>query len=210
MTLYHYWRSSSSWRVRWGLIIKNIEYRSIPVNLLHGEQQSQDFLTMNPAGFVPALEVNGRFYGESLALLEWLEEAFPSPAILPKDPLDKMMVRQMALQIACNTQPIQNLSVLRAHSENKDKQSEWARRWITKGLDAYEKLLESGQPGNFSFGNNVTMADLCLVPQVYNARRFGIDTSGWPILHTINEKCLATRECQAAHPDKQPGAQLIT
>lgn len=209
ITLYHYWRSSSSWRVRWGLAIKGIEYRSIPVNLLHDEQQSKDFIHMNPAGFVPALDIGGRYFGESLAILEWLEEVFPEPALLPDDPFEKMQVRQFALQIACNTQPIQNLSVLRAHSEDKTKQSAWATMWITKGLQTYEELLKTGRPGQFTFGDSVTMADLCLVPQVYNAKRFGIDTAQWPILNGINERCLQLPTCQAAHPDRQPGAQLL-
>ncbi len=209
MTLYHYWRSSSSWRVRWGLKIKGISYHDVPVNLLADAQKSPDYLKVNPVGFVPAIEINGKCFGESLAILEWLEEAHPLPALLPKDPLERLLVRQLMLQIACNTQPIQNLSVMRRHSQDKDEQILWARHWITAGLAGYEQLLRNGNPGKFSFGDQLTFADLCLVPQIYNAVRFTINTDQWPLLHEIGERCLALPECRAAHPNKQPGAQLL-
>ncbi len=209
LTLYHYWRSSSSWRVRWGLKLKGVTWHDVPVNLLADAQKSPDYLKVNPAGFVPAVEINGRCFGESLAILEWLEETHPTPPLLPKDPLDRMQVRQLMFQIACNTQPVQNLSVMRLHSADKDEQQKWARHWITAGLAGYEKLLEHGRPGRFSFGDHVTMADLCLVPQIYNARRFNVDVGQWPLLEAIGQRCMELPECKAAHPDKQPGAQLL-
>ena len=209
MTLYHYWRSSSSWRVRWGLKIKGISYHDVPVNLLANAQKSPDYLKVNPVGFVPAIEMDGRCFGESLAILEWLEETQPTPALLPKDPLDRLHVRQLMLQIACNTQPVQNLSVMRMHSEDKPEQAKWANHWISQGLAGYEKLLQHGKPGKFSFGDSVTMADLCLIPQIYNATRFSVDVRQWPLLHGIGERALELPECKAAHPDRQPGAQLL-
>jgi maleylacetoacetate isomerase len=209
LTLYHYWRSSSSWRVRWGMKIKGIKWHDVPVNLLAEAQKSPDYLKVNPAGFVPAIEVGGRCFGESLAILEWLEETHPAPPLLPADPMDRMQVRQLAFQIACNTQPVQNLSVMRLHSADKEEQQKWARHWITTGLAGYENLLLHGRPGKFSFGDHVTMADLCLVPQIYNARRFNIDVSRWPLLDGIGQRCMELPECKAAHPDKQPGAQLL-
>ncbi|NDE14392.1 maleylacetoacetate isomerase [bacterium] len=209
LTLYHYWRSSSSWRVRWGLKIKGVSWHDVPVNLLADAQKSPDYLKVNPVGFVPAVEIHGRCFGESLAILEWLEETHPTPPLLPKDPLDRMEVRQLMFQIACNTQPVQNLSVMRMHSPDKDEQHKWARHWITAGLAGYETLLEHGHPGKFSFGDHVTMADLCLVPQIYNARRFNVDVAKWPLLDAIGLRCMELPECKAAHPDKQPGAQLL-
>lgn len=210
LILYHYWRSSSSWRVRWGLKIKGLRYRDIPVNLLADAQKSPDFLKANPAGLVPALEIGGKCFGESLAILEWLDEAWPEPPLLPADPLDRMHVRQLAMQIACNTQPVQNLSVMRMHSSEQAAQRAWAQHWINKGLDTYEKLLAMGKPGKFSHGDQVTIADLCLVPQVYNARRFDVDVARWPLLDGIASRCMELPECKAAHPDRQPGAVLTT
>ncbi len=211
LTLYHYWRSSSSWRVRWALKIKGLPYHDVPVNLLANAQKSPDFLKVNPIGFVPAIETEGKCFGESLAILEWLEETnpAPAPALLPKDPLDRLQVRQLMLQIACNTQPLQNLSTMRQHSLDKDTQQAWAAHWIATGLAGYEKLLQHGKPGRFSVGDVVTMADLCLVPQIYNARRFNVDVALWPLLSAIGERCLTLPECKAAHPDRQPGAQLL-
>lgn len=209
LTLYHYWRSSSSWRVRWGMKIKGIKWHDVPVNLLADAQKSPDYLKVNPAGFVPAIEVGGRCFGESLAILEWLEETHPAPPLLPADPMDRMQVRQLMFQIACNTQPVQNLSVMRLHSADKEEQQKWARHWITAGLAGYENLLRHGRPGKFSFGDHVTMADLCLVPQIYNALRFNVDVSRWPLLDGIGQRCMELPECKAAHPDKQPGAQLL-
>jgi maleylacetoacetate isomerase len=209
LTLYHYWRSSSSWRVRWGLQIKGLDCRYVPVNLLTDAHKSPDFLKANPAGLVPALEIDGHCFGESLAILEWLDETFPEPALLPKDPLARMHVRQLAMQIACNTQPIQNLGVQRKHSSNQSEQLAWAKHWITVGLETYEKMLATGKPGKFSYGDQVTIADLCLIPQVYNAHRFKVDVSQWPVLEAINNRCLELPECRAAHPDKQAGAILV-
>lgn len=209
LTLYHYWRSSSSWRVRWGLRIKGLQCRQVPVNLLADAHKSPDYLKANPAGLVPAIEINGKCFGESLAILEWLDEAFPEPPLLPRDPFQRMHVRQLAFQIACNTQPIQNLSVQRKHSSDKTEQEAWARHWIETGLETYEKLLTTGNPGKFSHGDTVTLADLCLVPQVYNARRFKVDVARWPLVEGIVNRCLELPECKAAHPDKQDGAILV-
>lgn len=207
LALYHYWRSSCSWRVRWGLAIKGLSYSSHPVNILAGEHTSADHLQRNPAGQLPALAVDGHFFSESLSILEWLEESYPAPPLLPKDALDRMYVRQLALTIACGTQPLQNPSILRYFVANEAERPQHARHFIEKGLATYEKILiQSGKYGTYSFGNAVTIADLCLVPQVYNALRFQVDTTCFPLIKKIYEACLLLPECEEAAPHRQPGA----
>jgi maleylacetoacetate isomerase len=206
MKLFHYWRSSCSWRVRWALGIKGIAFESIPINLLTKEHHDPGYLDRNPSGFVPCLEVDGKYYGESLAIIEFLEEMHPQPAILPSAPKDKMIVRQMAYTIACGTQPLQNLAAQQYHSEDAAKRAEYARHWIGSGLAVYEKLLKEHRNGRFSWGDRVTLADLCLVPQVYNALRFGVAMEQFPQCAQIYENCVLLPECDQAAPHNQPGA----
>lgn len=207
LSLYHYWRSSCSWRVRWGLAIKGLSYASHAVNILAGEHLSPAHRQRNPAGQLPALAIGGRFYTESLAILEWLEESYPTPPLLPKDPFDRMYVRQLALTIACGTQPLQNPSTLKHFVANESERAEHARHFITNGLRVYEILLQqAGKCGQYSFGDQITLADLCLIPQVYNALRFQVDMSQLPTVQRIYETCLQLAECEAAAPHKQPGA----
>lgn len=204
--LYHYFRSSSSWRVRWALDIKGIAYTAVAVNLLKSEQQQQDYLGKNPLGLVPALEHEGHLLAESVAILEYLEERFPTPALLPADALGRARVRQLVQIISADTQPLQNLSVLR-HLGKLDPAGElpkqWARHYITRGLDAYEALLHKPDwpAGVFSYGDALSMAELCLVPQCYNARRQGLDLGSWPRLSAIEAAALATAAAQSSHPD---------
>jgi len=203
ITLYHYWRSSCSWRVRWALAYKNIPFNDIPVNLLANEQNSSSYLALNPGGFVPAISINGNTYGESMAILEWIEETVPSPPLLPKSSLDRLRVRQLCQLIVSGIQPLQNLAVMRRHSGDPSTQSAWARQWISAGLEKLEAIMRS-TAGTYSFGGEITMADLCLVPQIYNASRFNVDIAQFPTLQRVQSNCakLSSYECSAPHNQK--------
>lgn len=205
LKLYHYWRSSSSWRVRWALCLKGLSCELIHIDLVKGEQQSKEFLKKNPLGLVPVLRIAGggspRFLGESTAIIEWLEETCPTTALLPKDPFDRAVVRQLAQMINAGTQPLQNFKTQKVFSQFSDKKEAWTRHWIQNGLTAYEALAAK-TAGRYSFGDRITMADLFLVPQVYNAIRFGVALTAYPTIVGINENCLKTEACQASHPDR--------
>lgn len=208
LTLYHYWRSSCSWRVRWALAIKGLPYESVSVDLLKGEQQGSNYALQAPTQYVPCLVINGKPFGESLAIIEYLEDMYPNPALLPKDPEKKLTVRQLSHIIASGTQPIQNLSVMRLHSSQPEEQQAWARHWIRKGLEAYSRVLIAAglKDGAYSLGNEITLADLCLVPQVYNAFRFQVPIKDLPRLEEIYNNCLNLPACEQAAPQNQPGA----
>jgi maleylacetoacetate isomerase len=205
LTLYHYWRSSCSWRVRWALTHKGVKYDDVPINLLLNEHRSPDFLAKNPSGFVPALVINGESFGESMAILEWIEETFPHKPLLPQSPLDRMRVRQMCLMIISGTQPLQNLSVMRKHSSDPAAQAEWSRHWITLGLQNLENLL-ANHAGTFCFGGQLSLADICLVPQIFNANRFNVNMDAFPIIKGVHQNCLKLPECDASAPHNQKGA----
>jgi len=200
ITLYHYWRSSCSWRVRWALHIKQIPHQLKHINLLAGEQHMDAYKKINPSASVPSLEVSGKFFGESLGIIEWLDETYPANPLLPLDPVSRMYVRQLSYTIACGTQPLQNLVAQKYYSSKKDEQEEYVRYWIARGLTAYEKILENGPYGSFSCGGEVTMADLCLIPQCYNADRYLVDLNNFPILKGIYERALKTEACEKAAP----------
>ena len=202
LTLYHYWRSSSSWRVRWALAIKNITYDSVAVNLLKKEHSENNYKQKSKMGFVPCLEIDGKAITESLAIIEWLEEKFPAKPLLPKDPWDRLKVRELAFIIAAGTQPVQNLSVQLYYSDDKEKRKEYAHHWISKGLGAYEESI-SEISQKYSYGDDITIADLCLIPQCYNALRFGVNLSIYPKIKEIYERCLQLKTCIEAHPDNQ-------
>lgn len=200
LTLFHYWRSSCSWRVRWALAAKEIPYETKAVNLLEAEHQSKDYKRLNPSGQVPCLKIGEHYISESLAIIEWLDETFPEPRLIPGNPWKKLEVRSLAYKIASGIQPIQNLSVMRKHHRERDEQLRWSRYWIEKGFLAVEKILE-GTATRFACGSEVTLADLCLVPQVYNAKRFSVDLNHFPKIERVYENCLETKACQEAHPD---------
>lgn len=204
--LFHYWRSSCSWRVRWALELKQISYKSTPVNLLKGEHREPAYLAKNPSGLVPTLKVQQSFYTESLAILEWLEEKYPQPySLLPLSPEDRVRVRELTYAIACGIQPIQNLKVLQYTSSDQKRRVAFARHWIEEGFRGLEVRM-ANTAGSFSYGSQITMADLCLVPQVYNALRFNIDMSKYPTIFQVHSNCLKTKECERAAPQNQPGA----
>ncbi|WP_218110247.1 maleylacetoacetate isomerase [Oligoflexus tunisiensis] len=206
LTLYHYWRSSCSWRVRWALAMKGVSYESVPVNLLQGEQKSEAYLAMNPTGQVPTLKVGDRLLTESLAILEWLEETYPHEPLLPKDPWERARVRELTLMVVAGIQPVQNLKVGRFYSEDQRQREAWNQHFIEEGFDAIEKKL-AGTKGPYAFGQSLTFADIALVPQVYNALRFSVEMRRFPRIEAIYTHCLKTDECEKAAPHRQPGAQ---
>lgn len=211
-TLYQYWRSSSSWRVRWALAIKGVAFESVPVNLLTGEQSSAENQARNPIGRVPSLVLeDGRILTESVAIFEWLEETIPSPALYPKDPWQRARARQLVEIINAAVQPLQNISVLKRLSTESAERSAWAAHFNEIGLAAYEALLaqnalETGGNGPFSLGDALTAPDLFLVPQLYAARRFHVDLSRFPRALAAEQAALATSHADGARPEHQPGA----
>ena len=205
LTLYHYWRSSASWRVRWALEHKKIPYRPIAVDLLKGEQNLPEFLAINPAGQVPALIINGQAYSESLAILEFLEEKYPHVPLLPVDPVARMNVRQLCMLIVAGTHPLQNLLPQARHSSDPEQRRQFARFFIERGITAYEKKIES-TAGSYSIGGHLTLADLCLIPQLYNAIRYDINFTHLSNINRIYQKCRALPACRVAEPEQQAGS----
>jgi maleylacetoacetate isomerase len=208
-TLYHYWRSSASWRVRWGLEIKKVPHEKIAVDLLKAEEKLADYTKRNPSGYVPCLIVGGKPLAESLSILEWLEENFPEPSFFAGDSFMRARIRQLAETVNSGTQPLQNLDVMRRVSPEKEAQAEWNRHWITRGMGVYESILSSTdrRGAKFSVADHPTLADLCLIPQCYATVRFGVDLAMFPQCKAIYEHALSTKECMASHPDAfQPQA----
>lgn len=202
MKLYHYWRSTSSWRVRWVLAMKKISVEMIPVNLLEGEQESGAHLKRNPFGKVPVLELDdGRFLAESVAICEWLEENYPEPALLPDDSFDRAKVRERVQRVNSGIQPIQNLKVLQAVSEDPGVRNKWAARWISSGLQSLEEEIVR-TAGKFSFGDTVTLADIFIVPQIYNARRFDVSLEPFPKLAQLEANLKETDGWRLSEPDR--------
>lgn len=209
LVLYGYWRSGAAWRVRIALELKGLAYTDAAIDLRQGEQQATEYLAINPQGLVPALGVDGIPLTQSLAILEWLEEAHPAPALLPGDPLDRAKVRAMATLCACDIHPLNNPRVLNALRQDlhadEDAVSVWINRWTTAGFAALERMLEC-HSGLFAFGDSATLADCCLVPQVYSARRFGVDLSIFPLIAKVDHNCAALAPFQAADARNQPDA----
>lgn len=211
--LYTYWRSSAAYRVRIAFNIKGVEYDSRSVHLVRdgGEQHSPAYRQINPQGLVPALVHEDRIYSQSLAIIEYLEERYPEPSLLPPDPGDRARVRGLAQMVACDIHPLNNSRVqkyLVAELGLGDEQKlAWYRHWITLGFEAIEaRLDQDGYTGRFCHGDTVGLADLCLVPQVYNAERFGCDVSVFPTITRINAACLELDAFLRATPESQPDA----
>ena len=207
--LHAYWRSGTSYRTRIALNLKRLAYEIRPVNLLAGEQQGEAYRALDPQGLVPALEVDGRTLIQSPAILEWLEEAFPSPPLLPPDAAGRAMARAMAALIGCDVHPLNNLRVLRALKRElgaSDAQLlAWETRWIVEGFSALERLIgEHG--GAFCHGDSPTFADCYLIPQVYSAVRFGVDLSPFSHILDVDARARMLEPFAAAHPDRQPDA----
>jgi maleylacetoacetate isomerase len=212
ITLYSYFRSSAAYRVRIALNLKNIDYRIRPIHLLKngGEQFAPDYLALNPQGRVPALVINDHILTQSSAIIEYLEEVYPEPPLLPADPLDRAYVRALAQLIACDIHPLNNLRVLNYLKENhrlEDKNG-WYRHWVREGFDALEKRLEKNGKGRFCFGDTPGMADAFLVPQVYNGLRFDCGVNDFPLIGDVYWNCMQERVFIEAAPENQPDAEL--
>jgi maleylpyruvate isomerase len=206
MTLYGYWRSTASWRVRLALALKGLPFETVPVHLANGGQLTPEFRALNPQGMVPALQLDdGTMLTQSLAILEWIEETHPAPALLPTDPVARAQIRAFAEIIACDIHPIQNLKILkklRALGQDQDGVNAWAAWIIEDGLDACEALI-AGRSGPYCFGDKVTLADVLLVPQLSNARRFGADMR-WPRILDVEAACQQLPAFKASAPEAQP------
>jgi len=209
MILHGYFRSSASYRVRIALNMKGLLARQVSHHLRKGEQRASDYLTLNPQGFVPTLVTEaGAVLTQSLAIIEWLDETHPNPPLLPREPLARAHVRAFAYAIACDIHPVQNLKVLARVRQmgGEPAANDWAK-WVNEeGLDACEAMAKA-QDGPFCFGDAPGLADICLVPQLANARRFGADLSRWPRLMAIEAACQALPAFADAAPDKQPDAE---
>ena len=210
MKLHGYFRSSASYRVRIALNLKGLRAEHLAHHLRKGEQRDIAFLAINPQGLVPVLEDDaGAVLTQSLAIIEWLDETHPEPPLLPKDPLRRAKARAFADVLACDTHPVQNLKVLTRLRElglSEDKVTAWAGWANREGLAACEKLVAK-EPGPFCFGAAPTIADLCLVPQLANARRFGVDVNAFPRLLQAEAAAKAIEAFADAAPDRQPDAE---
>ncbi|WP_454616221.1 maleylacetoacetate isomerase [Bradyrhizobium cenepequi] len=210
MKLHGYFRSSAAYRVRIALNLKGLTVEHLPHHLRKGEQCAPAYLAINPQGLVPTLESDaGAILTQSLAIIEWLDETYPEPPLLPKDSLQRAKVRAFAQAIACDTHPVQNLKVLarlRQLGLPEDKVTEWAAWANREGLSACE-ILAAGEAGPFCFGAAPTLADLCLVPQLANARRFGVDVTAFPRLLKAEAAAKEMKAFADAAPDKQVDAE---
>jgi maleylpyruvate isomerase len=210
MRLHGYFRSSASYRVRIALNLKGLTADHLPHHLRKGEQCAPAYLAINPQGLVPTLENDtGAVITQSLAIIEWLEETHPTPPLLPKDPLRRAKVRAFAMALACDTHPVQNLKVLarlRQLGLPEEQVTGWAAWANREGLTACETLI-AGETGPFCFGDAPTMADLCLVPQLANARRFGVELDAFPRLLKAEAAAKNTKACADAAPERQPDAE---
>ena len=203
-----YFRSSCSWRVRIALHYKGLSYTPEYVHLLQdgGQQHGPEHLRTNPMAQIPVLRVGEEWVAQSVGILEYLEEAHPAPPLLPAKPLERAKVRELVQHVNSGIQPLQNLRVIQEIQKRwefpREEAIRWCHDWIRIGLEAMEQTI-SGEAGAFSVGDNLTMADCCLIPQLYNARRFGIDTTEFPTLNRVDLHCATLRPFQAAHPDAQ-------
>lgn len=212
LTLHNFFRSSTSVRLRAALNLKGLPYTYVPYVLRRGDTRKPEYLAMNPAGLVPTLErADGTFMTQSLAIIEWLEETHPTPPLLPSDPDGRARVRSMALMIACEIHPLNNLRVLKYLSDHfgaeETAQKEWFAHWVETTFDALEQMLSSdSRTGTFCHGDQPGLADTCLYGQVWNNRRFDIGTSAWPTIARIFERLDEVPAFRDAAPPNQPDA----
>lgn len=213
-TLYGYFRSSAAWRVRLALDLKRVPFTTVPVHLLKegGRHRQAAFGDLNPERLLPMLDTGHARLTQSLAILEYLEETYPEPALLPADPIGRAWVRAVGAQVACDIHPINNLRVMQhleqsLHVSAEDRTS-WSRHWIQAGFDAIESRLQhDGHTGSCCFGDAPTLADCCLVPQVFNARRVGVDLTPYPTIVSIDAQLAQHPSFQRAHPSAQIDAE---
>nr|QHU80065.1 glutathione S-transferase Z2 [Bemisia tabaci] len=203
-TLYSYWRSSCSYRVRIVLNFKGIPYEVKPVNIWKKDEHlTPEYCAINPMQQVPALRIDGRTLIDSISIMHYLEETRPEQPLLPSDPADRAKVREIVSVIASGIQPLQNVGLLQLLPE--EERVQWAQRVINKGFTALEKLL-ANSAGKYCFGDSISIADCCLIPQVYNARRFKVDVETYPAIARIDKDLLSHPAFKDAHPDNQPDA----
>lgn len=209
LVLHSYWRSSASYRVRIALNLKGLTYEQVTHDLRTGAHHTDAYLDIAPHGLVPVLEHAGGVLIESQAIIEWIEQRWPLPALLPRDPDDAAMVRAMVALIACDIHPVANLRVLnrlrQQFAATDDQVNDWIRHWIGEGFCALETLV-ARHGGSFAFGDSVSLADCYLVPQLYNAERFGVDLAPYPRLVAAGNAACQLPAVVAAHPDSQPDA----
>lgn len=210
-TLYSYWRSSAAYRVRIALALKGLDHDYKGIDLRTGAQSGVGFKLLNPQGLVPYLIDGEVGLNQSLAIIEYLDETYPEPRLLPDDPVGRARVRAAALAIACDIHPLNNLRVLKYLKNSLDQEQEaidaWARHWIEEGFAALEEVAEAGS-GPYLFGDRVTLADICLVPQMYNARRVRADLSKTPGLVAIDKALNELEPFKRARPEAQPDADV--
>jgi maleylacetoacetate isomerase len=209
--LHDYFRSSAAYRARIALNLKGVDYDRHAVNLLESEQTSDSYRALNPQGFVPCLEIDGLKLTQSLAIAVYLDQTRPDPPLMPRDPADGAHVRAMAMTIACDIHPLNNLRVLKYLTRlgiEQEQRDEWYRHWVTEGLEALEAMA-APRAGAFLFGDTPTLADVCLVPQLYNARRFSVPISLYPTLRRADESASALPAFAAAHPDRVAQEDMV-
>lgn len=219
MKIYNYFRSSASYRVRMALELKGLDYDYVPVHLVHREQLAPAYAAVSPQQLVPALEVDGQVLTQSMAIIEFLDETHPQPPLLPADPWGRARVRALAQAVACEVHPLNNLRVLAylVHDMQMDDaaKNQWYHHWVRTGLEGLEGMLAqdsarretAGLPASrFCFGDSPTLADCCLVPQIFNAQRFQVDLAGLPRTMAAFEACMELPAVQRAHPSQCPDA----
>jgi len=209
--LYSYFRSSASYRVRIALNLKGLDYETVAVHLVKGEQRAAGYLALNPAGLVPALVEDGQVLTQSLAILEYLDEVHPEPPLLPGGAAERARIRAIAQTIACEIHPLDNLKVLKylKHTLRVDEEAKdaWYRHWVEEGLATVEALLADPRTGAFCHGDTPTLADCCLVPQIFNAQRFACRLDHVPTVMRIYQRCMTLEPFQRAAPGAQPDAE---
>ena len=207
--LYDYFRSSAAYRVRIALNLKGIDYESVPVNLAEGAQKEAGYRARNPQGFVPMLEMEGQRLTQSLAIIDWLDATVPEPRLVPADPADRAHAMALALAIACDIHPLNNLRVLKylggPLGQDEETRNAWYAHWIAEGFAALETLA-APRAGRFLFGDAPGIADVCLVPQMFNARRFAVPLDDFPTLVRADAEARQIPAFAAAHPDEVASA----
>ena len=210
MKLYSYWRSSSAYRVRIALHLKGLSFQTVPVHLVRGEQSTPDYALVNPARMVPALKLDdGRVLTQSLAIIDWLDAAYPDPLLIPASGADRHLALQLAYGVACDIQPVTNSGTVdhfkAATGADAQAGIDWMVHFMNKGFDGLEQQVS--QVGPYAIGDTLTVADICLIPQIYNAHRWGVDMTRYPRLAAMEAACRTLPAFQAARPETQPDAE---
>ena len=209
MKLFNYFRSSASFRVRIALALKGLAYDYVPVHLVKGEHKQEQYAAVSPSGLVPTLELDdGRLLGQSMAIIEYLDDLHPQPRLLPQDPYRRAQVRGLAQLVACEIHPLNNLRVLkylvRDMKVSEEDKNTWYRHWVRSGLEAYEHELQRLPASTYSLGETPTLADCCLVPQIFNGQRFNVDLGGLARTMAAFEACMKLPAFQQAQPSACP------